>query len=191
MPTFTSTPVQVRRMAVIGDSYSAGTDNPKIWPSIVAQREHYRLFDAGVPGAAYSGNGPTFQQQIDAVVAFEPSVLLVLGGRNDSERVTQVPAAATTFYSTLKQKLPNTKIVIMGPIWDASTPSAGVEAVDKATQAAATAAGLTYHDVLNERWLNDPALIGPDGVHPNDAGHQQLADKISAIVEADGLGTTR
>jgi lysophospholipase L1-like esterase len=49
--------------------------------------------------------------------------------------------------------------------------------------AAARAAGAAFVDPIGDRWFVDrPDLIGPDGVHPNDAGHEYLADKIAPLI---------
>jgi lysophospholipase L1-like esterase len=50
---------------------------------------------------------------------------------------------------------------------------------------AALAAGAAFVDPLTERWfVGMPDLIGADGVHPTDAGHAYLADKIAPLIRA-------
>ncbi|ETB08755.1 hypothetical protein O980_21950 [Mycobacterium avium subsp. paratuberculosis 08-8281] len=45
------------------------------------------------------------------------------------------------------------------------------------------AAGATFIDPIAEHWfVGRPDLIGADGVHPNDAGHQYMADKIAPLI---------
>jgi phospholipase/lecithinase/hemolysin len=40
-------------------------------------------------------------------------------------------------------------------------------------------------DPLTERWfVGRPDLIGADGVHPTDAGHAYMADKIAPLIRA-------
>mgnify|MGYP002623887115 CR=1 FL=1 len=46
-------------------------------------------------------------------------------------------------------------------------------------------AGATFVDPIAEGWfVGRPELIGADGVHPTDAGHQYLADKIAPLIGA-------
>ena len=41
-------------------------------------------------------------------------------------------------------------------------------------------AGAAFVDPIAERWfVGQPGLIGADGVHPTDAGHEYMADKIA------------
>ena len=44
-------------------------------------------------------------------------------------------------------------------------------------------AGATFIDPISEGWfVGRPDLIGPDGVHPNDAGHAYMAEKIAPLI---------
>jgi lysophospholipase L1-like esterase len=46
-------------------------------------------------------------------------------------------------------------------------------------------AGATFIDPIREGWfVGRPDLIGPDGVHPNDAGHAYMAEKIAPLIRA-------
>ena len=50
----------------------------------------------------------------------------------------------------------------------------------------ATAIGATFVDPLAQRWLwDDPALIGPDWIHPDPAGQRYLAEKIAPLIQAE------
>ena len=45
--------------------------------------------------------------------------------------------------------------------------------------------GATWIDPIAERWfVGRPDLIGADGVHPTDAGHAYMADKIAPLIAA-------
>jgi len=49
----------------------------------------------------------------------------------------------------------------------------------------ARAMGAVFVDPLAEGWfVGRPDLIGPDGVHPTDAGHAYLAEKIAPLISA-------
>jgi lysophospholipase L1-like esterase len=51
-------------------------------------------------------------------------------------------------------------------------------------------AGATFIDPIAERWFVDsPALIGADGVHPTDAGHAYLAGRIAPLISAQLSGS--
>ncbi len=51
-------------------------------------------------------------------------------------------------------------------------------------RAAAEAASVPFIDPLRQGWFADGSdLIGADGVHPTDEGHEHLADRIQPVVE--------
>ncbi len=46
-------------------------------------------------------------------------------------------------------------------------------------------AGATFVDPIAARWFVDrPGLIGADGVHPTDAGHAYMAEKLAPLISA-------
>ena len=46
-------------------------------------------------------------------------------------------------------------------------------------------AGATFVDPIAAGWfVGRPDLIGKDGVHPTDAGHAYMADKIAPLIRA-------
>jgi phospholipase/lecithinase/hemolysin len=50
----------------------------------------------------------------------------------------------------------------------------------------ATGVGALFVDPLAERWFAgaDHRFIGPDGVHPTNAGHRHIADEVLADLAA-------
>ena len=43
--------------------------------------------------------------------------------------------------------------------------------------------GAVFVDPIAEAWFIDrPDLIGPDGIHPTNAGHAYVADKIAPLI---------
>jgi lysophospholipase L1-like esterase len=180
IPTFSSPPEPM--LAVIGDSYTAGADNPMMWPSKVAAKYGYKVKNVAVGGTGYSGTAGTFGDQLSAAVAAKPTVLIIAGGRNDALRASEVRVSAADLLSKAKQQLPGTRIIVIGPMWDSTAPISGVEDVNDAVQKAAAGANVEFHDALSENWLHDPNWIRDDKVHPNDEGEAQLAEHIGSIV---------
>ena len=63
--------------------------------------------------------------------------------------------------------------------------AAGRAAGSRHCQRSGRAAGATFVDPIADRWfVGRPDLIGADGVHPNDAGHAYIADKIAPLIGA-------
>jgi lysophospholipase L1-like esterase len=49
----------------------------------------------------------------------------------------------------------------------------------------ARAEGAKFVDPIAEQWfVGSPELIGKDGVHPTDAGHAYMANKIAPLIGA-------
>lgn len=182
-------------VAVIGDSFSSGSDNDVIWPEVLADRYGWDLENASQGGAGYvAGEGilGTFADQVDAVVAHPVDVVLVVGSENDVDADPgDVGVAASDLYRRLELEAPSARVVVIGPIWSVGDPPPELTAVGDAVKSAAEAAKLSYVDPLPLHWLADPALIQEDGDHPTDLGQAQLADDISDAlggVDQDLLG---
>ncbi|MGU3433240.1 SGNH/GDSL hydrolase family protein [Actinomycetes bacterium M1A6_2h] len=192
--TVVSAPAQTA-VAVIGDSFSSGSDNDVVWPEVLADRYGWDLENASQSGAGYvAGDGilGTFADQVDAVVDHPVDVVLVVGSENDVDADPKdVGVAAADLYRRLELEAPSARIVVIGPIWSVGDPPPELTAVGDAVQAAAAGAQLSYVDPLPLGWLADPALIQEDGDHPTDVGQAELADDISDAlggVDQDLLG---
>lgn len=171
----------------LGDSYTAGSLNTVKWPAVVAGQMKWNYVNAAVGGAGYSNSaGNNLAAQIDAMEVV-PDIVVVTGSRNDVYNPEAVKDAATDLYAKLKVAAPEARVVVIGPIWDSTEPSSGAVAANEATKEAATEAGLPFVDALSENWLGVPALIQGDGVHPNDAGQQKLAERIGQKLNELGL----
>ncbi|GGG09355.1 hypothetical protein GCM10007304_24280 [Rhodococcoides trifolii] len=184
--TVVSAPAQAA-VAVIGDSFSAGSDNDVVWPEVLAERYGWGLENASQGGAGYvAGDGVlgTFTDQVDAVVANPVDVVLVVGSENDVDAdPSAVGVAASDLYRRLELEAPSARVVVIGPIWSVGDPPPELTPVGDAVRSAAESAQLSYVDPLPLRWLADPTLIQDDGDHPTDAGQAQLADDIADALE--------
>ena len=77
------------------------------------------------------------------------------------------------------------RLLVVGPPWPTADVPASMLQVRDVLSTAARAAGAVFVDPISERWFVDrPDLIGPDGVHPNDAGHEYLAGKIAPLIRS-------
>ena len=112
--------------------------------------------------------------------------MVVSGGRNDLSAYGTNPAAVqqaiNDTFTTLRQGLPNATIIAVTPLWDATTPSTKFPTMGQWIQDAGTGAGAT---VVPDAWtwlVGHPEWISADNVHPNDLGHQQIAQHVLAVV---------
>lgn len=172
---------------VIGDSYTGGSDEGGVdaagWPALVADQ----LGDGVSVGVAAEGasgyvsegsSGHTFRDLIEAANG-NYDVVVVFGSRNDDAPPDEVQGAAEAAFAAAREKSPDAALLVIGPPWVDPDPPSSVLEASAAVQAAAKASNATWVDPLAEGWFDDrPDLIGSDGVHPTDEGHQYMADLI-------------
>jgi lysophospholipase L1-like esterase len=185
-----------RKVVVIGDSFTDGTDEggrgAQGWPALVWNRLEAQglsiepTVDA-TGGSGYVSPGPsdlTFLDEIKRSVTAEDDLVVMFGGTNDSGLpVDDLMAAAQKAIEAVQSRAPSASVIMVGPVWPESNPSTSVVAVNEALRAVALSEGVRYVDAIGEQWLAaTPELIGPDGVHPTDGGHRYLADRLGAVI---------
>ena len=74
-------------------------------------------------------------------------------------------------------------MLVIGPAWPTADPPRKVLRIRDTLAYVSSAVGAPFVDPIAERWfVGQPGLIGADGVHPTDAGHAYLADKIAPLM---------
>ena len=173
------------RAVILGDSYTSGTagiagvNHFDVWASQVARRLGWGdFYRSGIGGTGYSARGagfPNFLERFDAdVLPFAPEVLVVAGGYNDS--VSAVGPAASALFDRIQATLPNTVVVVVGP-WD---PRTGAQTLrDNIRAAVGNRPNFYFFDTVADNWFAERAtMIGADGVHPTQTGHDRIADEF-------------
>jgi hypothetical protein len=188
---------QSRWLSVIGDSYSEGTTQGGLedsnWTEIVARARSWHLANVSVGGTGYVYSTPPKRpfesEQLPSAVRVKPYALIVEGSRNDgSSPPEQVHEAAEGMFRSVKALAPNTRLIVVGPIWSNDTVPRGVTDVRYAVRDAALKAGAVWIDPIAEGWFERPAgLIAEDGVHPTDEGHRVMAARIEQDLRAAGV----
>ena len=191
----------IRSLAVIGDSYSAGSRmggrGEHGWPALVARHFGATLDVEAVKGRGYRNPGRvepghTFPEQARVLVGkWHGDVLIVFGSRNDSHAApSRLRGTAEATLRYLRSRLPDTRIVVIGPMWPASLPPGGDPEGDRVAirEAAEAVRGLTYVDPMDPPWLsaNNIDLVGEDRVHPTDEGHRYLSRRIIDLLDSIG-----
>jgi lysophospholipase L1-like esterase len=177
------------RLVVLGDSIASGIDSyggqgANGWPAIVAQKLGLLSLLSAQPGSGYTrdGSGFAYPARVNDVIAMRPTILIVEGSRNDFDEVATRRVAAEVL-GKLHSALPQTKILVIGPLYLDSLDSRTTP-VNEAVKAAALSLGLTYIDTLKARWFTGSAsrFIGGDGIHPTDEGHRYIANLLVPLV---------
>ncbi|CCQ13662.1 Lipolytic enzyme [Rhodococcus sp. AW25M09] len=188
-PTVTTVDRPVR-ISVVGDSYSRGLPDTLVWPELAAESTGWSIDNVSIFSAGYvatDGNG-TFADQIDAALAGNPDVVLVVGGINDvgkpPELITQ---RAIDTLGELARRAPTARIVVMGPIWHELPVPEAAGVIDNSVGTAAHTLRLPYLSVVGEDWLVPEGMIQEDGIHPTEAGQRVLAQQIVASLETTGV----
>lgn len=195
---------QEKLVAVIGDSYMAGfgvTQADQGMAVKLAEDLDMKLANFAVGGTGYITGGmsgtQSFGVQADSALATGADLYIVEGAVNDWAAIYQnkvadldtFTAAVGTLFRQLAAGAGDADVVIVGPIWPGGFPDAGILAIRDILQAQAADAGLTFVDPLAEEWVtpdNTAEFIGPDLVHPNEAGHAYIAERIAEAIEGTG-----
>jgi lysophospholipase L1-like esterase len=176
-------------VAFIGDSWTAGTgasDGPGYAERTIDQLGwHGHVL--GVGGSGYVAPGPEqpFAGRIRPALDAEPDVVVVQGSINDTatDVATLAAAAMRTLERLAREAAPGTRFLVLGASHTPGTTAEAVDGINAAVAAAAASAGLMFVDPAAENWTDpaDPA-IWADPWHPNDLGHQRVADRLAPLL---------
>ncbi len=186
------------RVAVISDSYTTGTDlgghGTSGWPALAwqllaAQGKPVAADVAAEGRAGYGVRGDhnsTFGDLTARAVRPDDALVVFFGSRNDQPvEAVEVAGLARSAYELARRKAPTARFLVIGPPWPTADVPVRILQIRDALATVARASGATFVDPLAERWFVDrPDLIAVDGVHPNDAGHAYLAQRIAPLIAA-------
>lgn len=180
----------------LGDSYTEGsglaTDELSTrWATVLAKRLDWTEVNAGCNGSGYTRPGAAcgnnYVERLPSLEEVDPDVIIVSGGVNDlgaTEDLIDTQVRET--FKALHETFPEAElyavngIYYMGPV----TPPL-LAYLNEAVAHATAQAGGTYLDI-GDPLLGHPELMGPDGVHPNPAGHELIADLTQSALERSG-----
>ena len=187
------------KAAFIGDSITAGygaSSELKRWTSLVSQRMGWIEHNFGRGGTGYlatssrEGCGldfcPNYLGMLDEVASSDPDIVVVAGGENDMAQFASGPVsgAITDTFNGLRERLPNARIIAVGPF--ARDITSSVTAFDLVVQDAARAIGGEYVSLIAPKPAVQEDMFTADGVHVNDSGHAAIADRITSVLRRFG-----
>ena len=183
--------------AFIGDSITAGygaSSEPMRWTSLVSQKMGWIEHNFGRGGTGYlatssrEGCGldfcPNYLGMLDDVASSNPDIVVVAGGGNDMPEFVSnsgpVSRAITDTFNGLRKRLPNARIIAVGPF--ARDVTSSVIAFDRVVQDAARAIGGEYVSLIAPNPVVQEDMFLADGAHLNDSGYAAIADRITSVL---------
>jgi len=190
-------PGDIRAMAIVGASYTAGVgpDNPALsWAADFARNLRWNAVIDGLPGAGYvrtgtDGLGPmTRMLAVERLSRLAPSLVIVQAGHDDGgvpARIERRQVLRTI--NLIRAEAPRAQIALLtvfslptGPI------SSALQEEDDAIVTAAREADphVIIMDPLTGHWKFQHAH---DGLHPTAAGDTWIARKVASILRPHGI----
>jgi lysophospholipase L1-like esterase len=187
---------RLNHIAVIGDSYTTGSleggEGPRGWTTLAWDELAHRgvqvnadVVAEGGAGYVQRGNrGSIFGDLTARAVKPDDTLVVLFGSRNDKD---MDPAAITMMSHnalTLAQHLaPTAKLLVIGPPWVSADVPPSILGIRDILKAQAHDVGAAFYDPIEDGWFFDrPDLIGGDGIHPTDAGHAYMADRLAPLI---------
>jgi len=185
-PTPDPSPTTSGTVAVLGDSFVVGYGGDSDYVSLMGQLLDVKTAAFGVVGTGLVnyGQGVPYDQRLASVLYTKPVGLVVQASVNDYETSTDaVVAAAKTLVAhahSIDRDLP---IAIVGPIYLDYELQPAILSQRAALEEFCDDEDITYVDPTG--WITDATkatLIGPDNLHPTNAGYARIAQKMAAAL---------
>ena len=193
-PAPASTPKTRPVAAFLGDSYTTGYNGAGLgragWPAIVAASLKLRPQVRAVAGTGFVNPGWTGQPirtRVTSVINAHPQIVFLAAGHNDRRYATaRSTKAADAVIDRLHKALPDSVLVVIGPIWQGGDTPRSLGLLRDHLRRKAGAIGAVFVDPLRAGWFAGAAhrLIGPDGIHPTNAGHRHIASLVLRALHA-------
>lgn len=185
---------------VLGDSFSVETPGAPgaAWPEVLGQELGWETVTDAAPGSGYlvAGSGIPVTERVEKTLSREPDVVLVAAGVSDLGRpVDEIAAAAEQVVVALRDGLGGDqgageeqggRIVLLSPFSDGPAGEL-TTALTTRLQEVAAQQGVRYVDVT-ALLPRGQGLLGPDGVHPSEAGHRHVAEALAEELSDLGVG---
>lgn len=175
-------------IAFLGDDWTLGTGatrKAKRFTTLACGRLGAQELNFGIDGAGYAKAGPdgaTYAARIDRIVAADPAVVVVSGGRNDRfDSPETAAAAARQLFARLHARLPDAVLIAIAPFWGDSDLPPEIVDLAAAVEAGVTAAGGTYLDVADP--IHGHPDFMADAADPNNQGYAAIATTLAARLE--------
>lgn len=171
-----------RNVAVaLGDSITSG-QGVAPYPGILAGMSGKQVVNAGVGGARSAGAGARAESLLNS---HHPAYMFILMGSNDAIHGGDPEAVKNSLAAAIGVAIEHQTIPIiatMPPMTEShSIFNGGAEAINDQIRALASETGTPLVD-LESAFNSDPsAYLQADGLHPNQAGQELIAQRFSSV----------
>jgi hypothetical protein len=183
------------KVLVLGDRYSSTSDGPpgQAWVDRLPQEMCLDIVQTSADGGyaatgaegAPGSTGGGIPIDLDAT---RPQVLLVGAGTDDyAQSSQQIIANANRTFKALRNAVgAEVPIIAIGPIASPITDTTALERVATAVSYSARMFHVDFIDPVKGKWLDDPAMWTPDGLHLSDAGSADFTRRMADELEHMG-----
>ena len=180
---------QTPSVLFFGDSLTAGKDVAKdeAFPAVVERLGRtdgveFTSINGGLSGDTSAGG----VRRIDWYLKRPFTVFFIALGANDGLR--GLPAAETEknlsiIIEKVQVERPGIAVVVAGMMLPATYGNKTDEEFQQLFKRVAVKYGATFYPFLLEGVGGDPKLNNPDGIHPNAAGHQIIAEHLWPVLK--------
>ncbi|MCS5724224.1 SGNH/GDSL hydrolase family protein [Herbiconiux sp. CPCC 203407] len=187
-------------VAFYGDSYTLGTgasDPSHRWSTAISLDRGWNEFNPSVNGLGFVNNRsstpPDYapDDEIPKIIEVQPDIVFVTMGLNDNfsmpGRADDIQDAITTDLRTLRDELPDARLIVVEPFWYTDARPDSVEQIIGWVREGAQAVGADYIAGAS-RWIEGhPEWMAADRQHPNDDGYAEMTRRMEKALEELGL----
>ena len=170
-------PSTATAVVAFGDSitFGIGTTGDNDYVAVLSRRVGVTIVNSGVPGAT---TGSALDQLDARVIMHHPKIVIVLLGGNDILQNVPVPTRVGNITAIVQRIRGSGAAVIL-----VGLGSPPLDPFDGALPALASSTGSTYVPAILDGIYGVPALMF-DSIHPNNAGHAIIADRLEPSLRA-------
>ena len=183
-------------VAFYGDSYTLGmgaSDPSRRWSTIICEGRGWAEFNPSVNGLGFVNNRPSIGDGdlLSQIIERGPQIVIVTMGLNDNFSyefaASEIEEQISADFERLSDGLPEARIIVVEPFWYTDERPRSVEVIAGWVADAASEIDADYIAGASH-WLEGrPGLMSQDGLHPDDDGYAELAERMDAELAELGL----
>lgn len=177
--------------AFYGDSYTYGmgaSDPSKRWSTIICEQRGWAEFNASVNGLGFVNN--RLNDVPGEIIDENPDLLLITMGLNDNfsgATPSEIERQIIEDLERFDAELPDTRIIVVEPFWYSDDRPESVEFIIEWVKDAAESIEADHIEGASHWIEGHPEWMAPDGLHPNDDGYAEIAERMDSELDRLGL----